>query len=400
MLLGRALSGASLDSLSCSRTCVEVAANMTGSSSRLLLELGAGGDRTEVDANDDLDALAQHAEAAFDLHPGSYELFDAFGKVETAAALQRSIAMAGDEPCVLEVREQPVWQKLRAMEARLESCLAAAEPAAQRAPAWTVIDESFLEAIEERVLAKTEADIADLRADLVETNHALRDVYIDCAGGGPAPTKAATPVAKADFDAMVQQIETMGEEIQGLRQQCQFACAWLPSFHQGFQGLQAEMHQALALTDADLRQEMQSMRDVAQDAQRDVKTLQADLRQCEQRSATLQEEGNGKRAKEEFLAMASPIRHGTWTVPYTTALDEDLKRSKDCIGSPQRSASGGGGGGHTIVDPALGFAYSSKTPLSGAALAPFARFGSTGGGAIGRKTSGCRSLPQLQPLLV
>lgn len=62
--------------------------------------------------------------AKLDLHPDSFSIFDDFGKVGDAVALQRAMDMAGDSPCVLEVREAPVWKKMREMESKMNILVA------------------------------------------------------------------------------------------------------------------------------------------------------------------------------------------------------------------------------------------------------------------------------------
>jgi len=59
------------------------------------------------------DAVAYEAEEKLGLHPGSYEFYDEYGKVEAPEDLLRAMRMAGDDECILEVRELKHFQRIR-----------------------------------------------------------------------------------------------------------------------------------------------------------------------------------------------------------------------------------------------------------------------------------------------
>mmetsp|Transcript_48791 Transcript_48791/g.139583 ORF Transcript_48791/g.139583 Transcript_48791/m.139583 type:complete len:396 (+) Transcript_48791:65-1252(+) len=89
-----------------------------------------------------LRAFEREAEAAWGLHPKSYALFGACGKVETPEALQRTLEAAADGDCALEVREHPEWKAMRAA----------------------------VQTIEERVMAKVDQALAGLREEIRHTD--------------------------------------------------------------------------------------------------------------------------------------------------------------------------------------------------------------------------------------
>lgn len=97
---------------------------MTGLSKVVQLEFGDSYLEVSSDVDGSLEALAAEVVAKLELHPDSFSIFDDFGKVGDAMALQRALDMAGDSPCVLEVREAPVWKKMREMEAKMNILVA------------------------------------------------------------------------------------------------------------------------------------------------------------------------------------------------------------------------------------------------------------------------------------
>lgn len=69
-----------------------------------------------------LRALQREAELAWGLHPNSYTMFDALGKVDSQEALQRTLQGSNDGgPCVLDVREHFEWKAFRMSMATFES---------------------------------------------------------------------------------------------------------------------------------------------------------------------------------------------------------------------------------------------------------------------------------------
>jgi len=97
---------------------------MTGLSKVVQLEFGDTYVEVSSGVDGSLEALAAEVVAKLELHPDSFSIFDDCGKVGDAMALQRAFDMAGDSPCVLEVREAPVWKKMREMEAKMNVLVA------------------------------------------------------------------------------------------------------------------------------------------------------------------------------------------------------------------------------------------------------------------------------------
>jgi len=69
-----------------------------------------------------LRTLQREAELAWGLHPTSYSMFDAAGKVDSNEALRRTLQGSTDGGhCVLDVREHPEWKAFRMSMATFES---------------------------------------------------------------------------------------------------------------------------------------------------------------------------------------------------------------------------------------------------------------------------------------
>eukprot|EP00490_Sorites_sp_Unknown_P026920 CAMPEP_0114650200 /NCGR_PEP_ID=MMETSP0191-20121206/7516_1 /TAXON_ID=126664 /ORGANISM="Sorites sp." /LENGTH=330 /DNA_ID=CAMNT_0001863997 /DNA_START=39 /DNA_END=1031 /DNA_ORIENTATION=+ len=90
-----------------------------------VLFLAYGQRRLEVLGGAGFDSVCHQAEAALSLHPQSYEIYDACGKVD-ADSFDRSLASSRGL-CVLELREKPEWQKMRQMELQIQGLLDAKE---------------------------------------------------------------------------------------------------------------------------------------------------------------------------------------------------------------------------------------------------------------------------------
>jgi hypothetical protein len=83
------------------------------------------------------DSVAYEAEEKLGIHPGSYDFYDQYGKVEVGEDLQRAMKLCHDEECVLEVREHKHFQRIRELTSengemkgrlnKIESLLAQAE---------------------------------------------------------------------------------------------------------------------------------------------------------------------------------------------------------------------------------------------------------------------------------
>mmetsp|Transcript_92589 Transcript_92589/g.266262 ORF Transcript_92589/g.266262 Transcript_92589/m.266262 type:complete len:314 (-) Transcript_92589:147-1088(-) len=131
------------------------------------------GRTTEIPALGCFGELQEKAEVEFNLQPGSYEFFDACGKVE-GAAFQRVVRMAAVDggPCRFEIRERPEWRKLRELEARIE-----AVAARQLAPAaWPATASTAAVAAAAADHAACDAGGAGLRLRVAEVEAAMSEL--------------------------------------------------------------------------------------------------------------------------------------------------------------------------------------------------------------------------------
>lgn len=121
------------------------------------VELTLGVEKVQVSCEANLEDLTREAESQFDLHPGSFDLCDEYGVINSST-LQRALQVGS---CVLRVRERPEWRRMREMQAQIEWLLAGQRAAtARQVPSVTAAE------IEARVMVKVDAAIAQLRKDL------------------------------------------------------------------------------------------------------------------------------------------------------------------------------------------------------------------------------------------
>lgn len=116
-----------------------------------VLFLAYGNRRLEVLSGAGFDSVCHQAEATLSLHPQSYEIHDACGKVD-ADSFDRSLASRG--LCVLELREKPEWQKMRQMEVQIQQILERSSEAEIKAE------------VERQVAAHVDAAMGRLKAEL------------------------------------------------------------------------------------------------------------------------------------------------------------------------------------------------------------------------------------------
>jgi len=373
-----------------------------------------------------LPELMAEAEAIFDLQPDSYSFSDGIGKVETAIALQRAIAMADEKPLVLEVQELPVWKKLREMEAQIQKLTTSSSTPAvavsqqqQQQPAISasqllashVFQENFM-AMESRVLKKVDAAVSDLRSDMEAAEATLNNSVapflqklaidqIDLREKLDAmDSEAGMSGPRGDLlEGLQSQIEELVEEIQSLREQSDS---------------QVEEHEALAAGTSGLRGDLKNVRDVSQLLQQAFKSLHNDILRNENQVESLQ--GDCKEVMQTVSKMNvnEPRSVQRQPSPQTSAMLEDLAGDAHAqyqrpVASPSPSSSGD--------LPVSDFAYSMKAPFAGAkkgnlgmseaATSLFARRGGLGGHhqveqhrskLLERGGSGAISLPQLRPI--
>lgn len=135
-----------------------------------------------------LSDLAKAAEAQLGLHPESFDFFDAHGRIDTAAGLQRALRVAaakGPKPLALEVREKAVWAKLREMDAKIRSLTDAACIGGGPVP---VPLEAAFAAHEQRVLAKVELALSEVR------QAGLKALETHLARPGPSAVVVVSPL--------------------------------------------------------------------------------------------------------------------------------------------------------------------------------------------------------------
>lgn len=113
--------------------------------------LNFAGRQVEVPVADEsgIAQLQHEAQTVFGVQQDTYSFFDACGKIEGDDALRRAMLMSadrGDGPFSLEVRERAEWQKMRYLEARIDTLAAQAGPG---------LSEWAIQQLEERVMSKT-----------------------------------------------------------------------------------------------------------------------------------------------------------------------------------------------------------------------------------------------------
>jgi len=369
-----------------------------------------------------LPELMAEAEAIFDLQPDSYSFSDGIGKVETAVALQRAIAMADEKPLVLEVQELPVWKKLREMEAQIQKLTTSSSTPAvavsQQQPAISasqllashVFQENFM-AMESRVLKKVDAAVSDLRSDMEATEAKLNSHVapflqklaidqIDLREKLDAmDSEAGMSGPRGDLlEGLQSQIEELVEEIQSLREQSDS---------------QVEEHEALAAGTSGLRGDLKNVRDVSQLLQQAFKSLHNDILRNENQVESLQDDCKNVMQTVSKMNVNEPRSVQRQPSPQTSAMLEDL--AGDAHAQYQRPVASPSPSSGDL--PVSDFAYSMKAPFAGAkkgnlgmseaATSLFARRGGLGGHhqveqhrskLLERGGSGAISLPQLRPI--
>jgi hypothetical protein len=135
-----------------------------GSTLAGVVELAFGETRLRVSLQSEFsfEALVAEIENNFGLAPDSFAIFDDFGKVVDSTALWRAFDMAVDGTCVLQVREEPIWRKVREMEEKIQLLSA-------RCP----VADSIMMRIEERSanrFAKLRSALQDIDA---KVNHSI-----------------------------------------------------------------------------------------------------------------------------------------------------------------------------------------------------------------------------------
>lgn len=122
------------------------------------VQLIFGPARIEVEASlverrGGLRAFAREAEQQLGLTPNTYSFHDSFGKVDTPAALQRSVGAARGGVCQLEIRESTEGKLMREMHAAMKT-------------------------LEERMTARMEEAVASVRRDLEPAVKSVADEQI------------------------------------------------------------------------------------------------------------------------------------------------------------------------------------------------------------------------------
>lgn len=327
------------------------------------------------------EALQRAAEAAFALEPETYSLHDEYGKVETDAALARAVKMVGSGEFLLEVREQPHWAKLRALEERLEqkATVAAEEEAAPDA-------EALHEDLERRIMARVEAALEEFRerqervelkvagtigpmlqrlsAEQVSMRERLDSLAKDLEDSRKNSDDAASSTVEGTTTAAMAhttpaQLDALEEELRALKQHLQ-------NSHSQALGLQAEVHLTMATTNLELKKEMQCMRDTNKLAEHSFKLLQAELRQVSEAVSELAQ-------PKATTAALPPSFSPSWSRSGISAMEEDCGIN---IARPLSSE------GNTPIKKNLGGAYVYTTASS-----PFAR---------SHAPAGTGSLPRLE----
>jgi len=347
------------------------------------LVFGENGLEVPVDMGGGLEALTAEVEAKLGLHPGSFSIFDEFGKVDDSAALQRALDMA----CVLEVREAPEWQKIREMDAKINMLVA-------RCPVvdsvLTCIEErsakrfekvvSALQGVEERATLRAELAAAELRQGLEEL-----DMKVD---------KSIAPLLKC---VALQEME-LKEKLDSLN-----ASMLSQELDAKVNSGIAPLLQSVALQQMDLKDKLES----------DLADLQADADKADLQQVHIWEVTKDLDARvdagsdrlnetcEQLKALQAEVNNLTEGGDIMSAVRQDLGKSPKCA----RNGAGEGEAYNQWIegsgaDGFSGIAYSKKQTgmtynslnIGGAGAVPFARF--IAPRQIDR-LQGSRSLPHL-----
>lgn len=149
----------------------------------------------EASLSGGLAGLAETASKKFGLKPDSFDVCDACGKIETDKALQRALCMAGGGVCTLEIRERPVWSKMRGMGEQIK--------ALSKAGSET---EKAMEALEARVSARLEGLLGELGAQQRRSDSLARLVE------DMALEQMSQRAVKQEVDSLAKLVEGMALE--------------------------------------------------------------------------------------------------------------------------------------------------------------------------------------------
>lgn len=129
------------------------------------LFLTFGQRRVEVLPRGGLSSICQQAEAALGLRPGSFELQDACGAVDSDDTLKRLLASETGF-CVLEVHEHPEWQRMREMDEQIQALLARE---AAREETAALPNQTDVKDLEAKILAHVDKALDEFREQLKDT---------------------------------------------------------------------------------------------------------------------------------------------------------------------------------------------------------------------------------------
>lgn len=134
--------------------------------------LTCGAAKVDVSCEGGLKDLARKAEAEFGLCPESFDLCDAYGPIE-GSTLSRALQVS---PCIVQVQERPVWRRIREIDEKIGAAL---DPG------------SMAQEIEDRIMAKVNEAVAQLRKDVGSTDAKVEQAL--------APVVKSVALAQMDF---------------------------------------------------------------------------------------------------------------------------------------------------------------------------------------------------------
>lgn len=371
---------------------------MTGLSKVVQLEFGDTYLEVSSDVDGSLEALAAEVVAKLELHPDSFSMFDDFGKVGDAMALQRALDMAGDSPCVLEVREAPVWKKMREMEAKMNILVA-------RCP---VVDRVLL-GIEERsekrfetlasafqvVQGGTLGSVAELRQGLEELDIKVNQSI--------APLLQCVAIQEMELKAKLDSLDVslFSEELDA-------------KVNNGI----APMLQSMALQQMDLKDQLESLKGSpgflsCEKLSDSMQAHAVKVDEVDEVTKNLQKEMDMSSDNiQQTRAQLQALKEEVYNLAEHPAVGEIFSAIRqDLCKSPKIVKNGLGGDGDFYAqwiegsanDVSSPFAYSKKSYMGmtnslnngGAAPVPFARFAAP---RQLERLHGSRSLPHLPPV--
>eukprot|EP00928_Gymnodinium_smaydae_P052946 TRINITY_DN37062_c1_g1_i1.p1 TRINITY_DN37062_c1_g1~~TRINITY_DN37062_c1_g1_i1.p1 ORF type:complete len:629 (+),score=153.88 TRINITY_DN37062_c1_g1_i1:98-1888(+) len=243
------------------------------------------------------EAVSTEAEQRLGVHPGTYDFYDIYGKVEVIDDIQRALKLCGEGSCNLEMRERFQFMKIRVLEennAALTERVAALEQGLKQQDVRT--DERIeaakreLKQIISRVNSKLVDDVVPTVEELQrDTTKLKKEMRITQEKLGSIDIQALKDMMEkarvlseqmgyaikkvGDLDADVQQTkETLKSEIERTNQE-------IKDLQRYIQGKLDVMLEA----DADLRRELQLLSERLSLAQDDHKLLQENLKKLEAR---------------------------------------------------------------------------------------------------------------------